>query len=357
MSKSLLTHVLAAGALAMPAMLAAENFDFSKITHWTGEGSNQAALIVRFNDAATGDDAAGAIVWGYRWPEGESRTSDVMISDIARDSRDLVILIQYTGGMGYTLDGIGYAPDVDKMLDGLYFDYDAAATDGNINFGYVYPNTGMGQTSAPGAGKTRDLVQQAIDRAIESHVIDHPLNQRDFGYPAYDYDYWKLDRDRMDASVAYTSRWQSGWYWGYWSFWVGSHDFANDKPQDIDDLTYSGMGMSSTAIYNGQISAWKYMFLGGKPLGSGDDDDAADAVTGASTRWGKLAYEHTYPSVNSATINAVEADTEALPADIYTLNGVKVGTVKAATPVSSLSLTPGIYVVRRGSRASKLLIK
>lgn len=357
MNRSLLTATLAAAAAILPAMLAAENFDFSKITHWTGEGSNQAALIVRFNDAATGNDAAGSIVWGYRWPEGESRTSDVMISDIARDSKDLVILIQYTGGMGYTLDGIGYAPDVNKMLDGLYFDYDAAAADGNISFGYVYPNTGMGQTSAPGAGTARDLCQQAIDLAIESHVIDHPLNQKAFGYPAYDYDHWKLDRDRMEASLASTSRWQAGWYWGYWSFWVGAHDFANDKPQDIDNLTYSGMGMSSTQITNGQISAWKYMFLGGKPLGSGDDDDAADGTTGASTRWGTLAYDHTYPSVNTAAAPSLEADAEALPADIYTLGGVKVGSVGAATPVTALSLQPGIYVVRRGSRASKLLIK
>ena len=358
MNRSLLTSTLAAAALALPAMLAAETLDFSKITHWTGEGANQAALIVRFNDAQSGDDAAGAIVWGYRWPEGESRTSDVMISEIARDSKDLVILIQYTGGMGYTLDGIGYAPDVNRMLDGLYFDYDAAAEDGNISFGYVYPNTGMGQTSAPGAGTVRDLCQQAIDLALESHVIDHPLNQKTFGYPAYDYDHWKLDRERMAASVASTARWQSGWYWGYWSFWVGAHDFDRNVPQDIDDLSYSGMGMSSTPIYNGQISAWKYMFLGGKPLGSGDDDaDAADAVTGASTRWGKLAYDHVYPEVTTAAVNAVEADTESLPADIYTLGGVKVGTVAASAPVTSLSLEPGVYVVRRGSRASKLLIK
>lgn len=352
MKKSLLTGSLAAAAVAIPTLLAAETFDFSKVTHWTGEGSNQAALIVRFNDPVTGDDAAGSIVWGYRWPEGEARTSDVMISEIARASKDLVILIQYTGGMGYTLDGIGYASDVNKMLDGIWFDYDSAVDDGNINFGYVYPNTGMGQTAAPGEGNARDLCQQAIDLALTTHIIDHPLNQLTFGYPAYDYDHWKLATERLDATLASTSRWQAGWYEGYWSFWVGGHDFDNDVAQDIDDLTYSGMGMSSTPIYNGQISAWKYMFLSGS-----DDYYAADGSTGASTRWGTLAYEHTYPSTDASAAQAVDADSEALPADIFTLGGRKVGTVNASTPLSRLSLTPGVYVVRRGSRASKLLIK
>ena len=182
-----------------------------------------------------------------------------MIRAIARESSDLLIFVQYTGGMGYTLDGIGYSPDVNAMLDGIWFDYESAFEDGNISFGYFSPNTGMGQTSAPG-NEAIGLSYDAIAAAAETHVIEHPLNAHAYGYPAYDYDHWKLDKTRIaDAFVADRSYWRSGWYWGYWSFWIGS------RGDDMEDLSYSGMGMSSVQIYDGQISGWKYQPLGGKP--------------------------------------------------------------------------------------------
>lgn len=353
MKKPLLLPLLCCAGLTIPAALAAEEFDFERIVHWTGEGPNRAALLVRFNDDAASD--AGTIVWGYRWPEGESRTSDRMISDIARSSDDLVILIQYTGGMGYTLDGIGYSPDVNLMMGGLWFDYDAAAADGNVSFGYVYPNSGMGQKSAPGEGEARDLCQQAIDAALDTHVIDHPLNQRAYGYPAYDYDHWKLDTSRLAASVATRSRWRSGWYWGYWSFWVGANDFTTGLKQEIENLTYSGMGMSSTPINDGQISAWRYQPLSGKPIDPSGPE--ADGTTGASTRWGALAYEHTYPAIVSSSCASASVDDEVPVAHIYSLGGVKVATVSASVAVTSLGLQPGVYMVRNGAQTSKLMIK
>lgn len=153
------------------------------------EGDNESALIVQFDEPE--ETNPGAIVWGYRWPKGEERTSDEMIRAIARESSDLVILVQYTGGMGSTLDGIGYSPDINATLEGVWFDYDSAVDDGNISFGYIFPNTGMGQTSAPG-DQARDLSYDAIAAAAESHVIEHPLNAHEYGYPAYDYDHWKL---------------------------------------------------------------------------------------------------------------------------------------------------------------------
>lgn len=194
MKKLLLNTTLIACAVGLPAVICAEVLDFSKIVHWTGEGDNESALIVQFDEPE--ETNPGAIVWGYRWPKGEERTSDEMIRAIARESSDLVILVQYTGGMGSTLDGIGYSPDINATLEGVWFDYDSAVDDGNISFGYIFPNTGMGQTSAPG-DQARDLSYDAIAAAAESHVIEHPLNAHEYGYPAYDYDHWKLDRTRI----------------------------------------------------------------------------------------------------------------------------------------------------------------
>ena len=345
MKKFLLNSTLIACAVGLPAAICAEVLDFSKIVHWTGEGDNEAALIVQFDEPDATDP--GAVVWGYRWPSGETRTSDEMIRAIARESSDLLIFVQYTGGMGYTLDGIGYSPDVNAMLDGIWFDYESAFEDGNISFGYFSPNTGMGQTSAPG-NEAIGLSYDAIAAAAETHVIEHPLNAQVYGYPAYDYDHWKLDKTRIaDAFVADCSYWRSGWYWGYGSFWIGS------RGDDMEDLSYSGMGMSSVQIYDGQISGWKYQPLGGKPIVPGEDPDGS---TGASTRWNDIAYEHVFVASESQDL-AQDADNRTDNVDIYTLGGVKVGTVNATTDLRTLNVAPGFYIIRKGNESSKLLIK
>ncbi len=344
MKKILLNSTLIACAVGLPAAICAEVLDFSKIVHWTGEGDNEAALIVQFDEPDATDP--GAVVWGYRWPSGETRTSDEMIRAIARESSDLLIFVQYTGGMGYTLDGIGYSPDVNAMLDGIWFDYESAFEDGNVLFGYFEPNTGMGQTSAPGTDAIV-LSYDAIAAAADSHIIEHPLNAQVYGYPAYDYDHWKLDKSNIaDTYVAAQSYWRSGWYWGYWSFWIGS------RGDDMEDLSYSGFGMSSTQIYDGQISGWKYQPLSGVPIGSEGD---VDASTGALTRWCEFNYEH-FSTADSQDL-AKDAASHTDNVDIYTLGGVKVGTVDATTDLRTLSIAPGLYIIRKGTEASKLLIQ
>lgn len=342
MEKRLLQALLISGAAVLPAMVCAEVLDFARIVHWTGEGENEAALVVQFDEPAATDP--GAIVWGYRWPKDETRTSEQMIRDIAKGSADLVVMTQYTGGMGSTLDGIGYSPDVNAMLEGVWFDYDAAVEDGNISFGYIYPNTGMGQTVAPG-GAARDLAYDAIAAAAETHVIEHPLNQREYGYPAYDYDHWKFDKSRVSAAVGDLSYWRAGWYDRYWSFWIGS------RGDNLDDLSYSGMGMSSVNIYDGQISGWKCQPLNGKPIVPGEEPDG---MTGASTRWGNIAYKHVFMSSESTDASA-DSDIETM-AEIFTLGGQCIGRAAVGADMLGLGLDPGIYVVRQGSKATKLLI-
>ena len=50
MKKLLLNSTLIACAVGLPAAICAEVLDFSKIVHWTGEGDNEAALIVQFDE-------------------------------------------------------------------------------------------------------------------------------------------------------------------------------------------------------------------------------------------------------------------------------------------------------------------
>lgn len=320
MKKQLLTFGI---AVAVALSAAPEKVDFEKIRHWAGTGNNRAALIVQFD--APDESNPGALVWGFRWDDSEEATSEQMMRSIAGAASDLILLHQYTGWMGSTLDGIGYGPSTDAMLEALSFDFDGATEDGRISFGYFNPNTGMGQTSAPGQ-EALNLVYDAIAAAADTHVIDHPLNAREYGYPAYDYDYWKM-------AETPSSLWRAGWYEGYWSFWVGEGD--------TDNLSYSGMGMSSVEITDGQISAWKYT-----PLTAG-----ADGTTGASTPWLALNYDH---FDTASVLEAVYGlDTEK-PMTYYRLDGSMAAEAAAG---ESPSLTPGIYVVRQGERVRKVFVQ
>jgi hypothetical protein len=49
-------------------------------------------------------------------------------------------------------------------------------------------------------------------------IIEHPFNVN-YGYPAYDYDYWKLIDSTAIANLDY--EWQAGWYSGSWLFYTG----------------------------------------------------------------------------------------------------------------------------------------
>lgn len=213
--------------------------DFNAIKHWAGTGENRAALIVQFNDGKTN----AAYVWGYRW--NGSASGEDMLRAVARASRCLNPLIQYTGTMGSTLNGIGLS-DGRGLCDHLIYDFEGAKE--GSSFDFYNPNISMGQTDAPGDA-AEQMCKDAIARAKTVGYIEHPINAFRYGYPSYDYDYWKLD-----ASVGKDGafRWQAGWYQGYWSYWCGN------EGDTTDDLSYSGLGMSSRQLVNGSIDLWNY---------------------------------------------------------------------------------------------------
>ena len=91
-------------------------FTFGDIEYWVGSGSNQAAMVIDWND---GKDPQ-SLVWGYRW-DGTA-TGEDMIMAIAGtgdgytpygDDMRLFANLTYYGGLGYALFGLGYDLDGD----------------------------------------------------------------------------------------------------------------------------------------------------------------------------------------------------------------------------------------------------
>ena len=173
------------------------SFSFDDIQFWVGSGSKRAALVIEWHDGNRPD----AMVWGYRW-DGEATGHDMIVA-IAKADQKLLLLTQYTGWMGYTIDGIGYGDNLD-----VRYDLDVAKNEPNNAFKFEPPITNplLGQTGFP--ENPAGDVAAAIRQGVQTGVIYHPINAERYGYPSYDYDHW---------SCSNGIHWQAGWYYGYWS--------------------------------------------------------------------------------------------------------------------------------------------
>jgi hypothetical protein len=99
-----------------PAMSSAD-FGFDNIENWTGDGENQAALVIQWNDSRE----THAVVFGYRW-NGQATGAD-MLKAVVRNNPRLYTLMQYTNvssptdpNGGYTINGIGWDADNDGEI-------------------------------------------------------------------------------------------------------------------------------------------------------------------------------------------------------------------------------------------------
>lgn len=301
--------------------------EWDKIVHWTGEGPNRAALIVQFND----NGANEAYVWGYRWRDGEKPSGETMFREIAGNSTDLDMFTQYTGWMGNTICGIGYSRNHSVMFF-IGFDFDGARQDKRIAFDYFTANESLGQTSVPGDG-TPALCQSAISEAQATHILDHPVNARDYGYACYDYDYWQ------PGGLPDGGRWHAGWYNGYWAYFTGGVKSSS--------LSYSGIGMTSRELENDNVDAWCYRYFA-----TGNDD--VDGYTGATDAVPSYPLNYAHFSNISGSISIEDgSDCDDL-CDVYTLTG---SVIAENVRPGSISLTPGIYIVRQGGTAKKIYIR
>lgn len=176
----LLSAVLAVQPIATHAVEYVDWVDWDQIQHWAGDpdGQNKCALVIDFQDI----EGMESLVWGYRW--NGKKTGEDLIRAVASQSSILTAMIQYTGTMGSTLNGLGVSMNREE-LDFLYYDFARAAIGGEVSFGYFTPNTSMGQETAPGY-EAEQMCIDAIERAKETGIIEHPLNAFFYGYPAYD---------------------------------------------------------------------------------------------------------------------------------------------------------------------------
>ncbi len=317
MRKNLLTMMLVLTAICMSA----HSVDFDLIRHWTGTGPNRAALVVT-NDAGASDPKA--YVWGYRWEDGEKPTGEDMFKAICGNSSNLVLLTQTTGQYGSTVCGIGVG-NADKLLENIYFDFAKALDYEFINFDYFNTNSFFGQSEAPG-DRTPEICAAAIDNArmSNSHVIQHPIDQPRYGYPAYDYDCWDMTDDGWEFGW-----WTSAWYGGYWSYWT----VTGNNP----DWMYSGTGFTGRQLSDGCIDGWSFTQF--------EDPKVGGVGEGVPPTDNKSLYVYCEPDITTGVMT-VHTDTGRY-VEYYTLTGLR---------VNEDNLTPGIYVIRSGYTVEKRYI-
>ena len=274
------------------------SFTFDDIQYWVGNGSNKAALVIEWHDGNRPD----AMVWGYRW-DGEATGHDMIVAIAQADPR-LVLLTQYTGWMGYTIDGIGYG---ESRLN-ISYDLEGAKSEPKNAFKFEPPITNplLGQTSHP--EHPAEDVAAAIRQGVQTGVIYHPINAERYGYPSYDYDYW---------SCSNGIHWQAGWYYGYWSYFVRSSQTSN--------FSYSGLGATSRILTDGCWDAWSWngnmntsegtqpgdVFVAATiPSGGGGDEPEIPVihVTSISLNKSSLRLQAGANAILAASISPVNAD-------------------------------------------------
>ena len=151
----------------LPMATTNDSFSFDDIQNWTGEGENQAAVVIQFNTGKSTE--TNALVFGYRW-NGEATGSDMIVAIAKNDPRFYVLA--NNGSYGYSIGGIGWDADED---------------------GDIYLKNG---------DQTYTLTDGKYECSSE-----------------YDYDSFTAgDTDDL---------WAGGWFSGYWSYWVASDSPAN----------------------------------------------------------------------------------------------------------------------------------
>lgn len=316
------------------------SFTFDDIQYWVGNGSNKAALVIEWHDGNRPD----AMVWGYRW-DGEATGHDMIVA-IAKADPKLLLLTQYTGWMGYTIDGIGYGDNLD-----VRYDLDGAKNEPKNAFKFEPPITNplLGQTGFP--ENPAGDVAAAIRQGVQTGVIYHPINAERYGYPSYDYDYW---------SCSNGIHWQAGWYYGYWSYFVRSSQTSN--------FSYSGLGATSRVLTDGCWDAWSWngnmntsegtqpgdVFVAATiPSGGGGDEPEIPVihVTSISLNKSSLRLQAGANATLVASISPVNADNKQVTwsssdTGIATVeNGVVTGAKPGVVKITARSVDGGYTAV------------
>lgn len=182
-------HPTAKPQMVSPRAIVDGTFTMDMIENWSGEGANRAAFVVQWN----AESETSALVWGFRW-DGEA-TGETMARAIAASDPRFFIMTETETAYGSTVSGFGY--DVNKSGD---------------------------------FSITKDGVTLSPD---ENGIIYSS---------SYGYDGWTCT-DPEDY-------WQSGWYQGYWSYWL--------KSSDSDPWGGSGTGITGRKLTDGCWDGWNF---------------------------------------------------------------------------------------------------
>jgi hypothetical protein len=236
------------------------NINLADIQCWAGgldptitsQYIDSAVLLVKWTQIPEEYTADSILIWGYRWntisisidpATGERDTFQAapkytidMIRAVANADCRFSVLLQNSSAAGFTAGGFGYNIDDENTYRvHLRFDAAGAAADSRIKFHYTgSPNCTVGQGVIP--YNVSDQTTEAFKRAgvppanvdNGTGIIRHPFDA-DYGYPAYDFDYWV----RFPWPIAMPHYWQAGWFNGYWAFYTknqlnGNFIYSND---------------------------------------------------------------------------------------------------------------------------------
>ena len=214
--------------------------DFSKIERWAGEGDCKAALAIKWAD---GQNDGKTLVWGYRWKSSEHKTGEDMIRAVAKADPALYF-IGSEGAYGFSIGGFGYDTDGNRYVTVTTPEVEA------------YPRNGFVEV---GTGSYDDCA--ATD-------IDH------------------------DA-------WNSGWYTGYWSYYVA------DKAEEA--LGYSGTGASGRVLNDGCVDAFVFGYFSGSNKNEYDGNLEYLPATTDYTKGAFIVNEDWFAH-NNSTVNYLTRD-------------------------------------------------
>jgi len=126
----------------------AQTFSFDQIVNWTGTGSNEAAMLIDWQDGTM----YPALVWGYRW-DGTATGEQMLLAIEAADPDLMVEITTYSFGDAVTalgFNGSAYGPN------GPGSHYESGFAVGTPGFWAYYLGSGTSypawQESATGAG-------------------------------------------------------------------------------------------------------------------------------------------------------------------------------------------------------------
>lgn len=126
---SLLLTLVALTAMAQNS----SNQLFSKVKHWSGEGSKKAALVIAWHDGLQND----TLLWGYRFEA--PTTSAQMLEDVVKSDPRLYAAVS-KGQYGLYVEGLGYDRNNNASL--IQYSHEALTTSLVANGWWMRPTSG-----------------------------------------------------------------------------------------------------------------------------------------------------------------------------------------------------------------------